>query len=90
MAQQLVNLTSIHEDMGFNPWPRSVGYGSSVAMSCGVSHRHDSDPMLLWHRRAATAPIGPLAWEPPYAAGAALKEKKTKKKKKKKTQIYVS
>ena len=23
----------------------------------------------------ATAPIGPLAWEPPYAAGAALKSK---------------
>ena len=26
----------------------------------------------------ATAPIGPLAWEPPYAAGAALKRKMTK------------
>ena len=26
---------------------------------------------------AATAPIGPLAWEPPYAVGAALE--KTKK-----------
>ena len=24
----------------------------------------------------ATAPIGPLAWEPPYAASAALKGKK--------------
>ena len=38
---------------------------------------------------AATAPIQPLAWEPPYAAGAAQeiatkrqKDKKTKKKKK--------
>ena len=31
---------------------------------------------------AATAPIRPLAWEPPHAAGAALE--KTKKKKKKK------
>ena len=29
----------------------------------------------------ATAPIRPLAWEPPYAAGAALKRQKTKKKK---------
>ena len=29
------------------------------------------DPALLWlwHRPAATAPIRPLAWEPPYAAG---------------------
>ena len=32
---------------------------------------------------AATALIWPLAWEPPYAAGAALKRKKDKKKKKK-------
>ena len=30
----------------------------------------------------ATAPIGPLTWEPPYATGAALeRQKKTKKKK---------
>ena len=30
----------------------------------------------------ATAPISPLAWEPPYAAGAALeKEKQTNKQK---------
>ena len=37
------------------------------------------DPALLWlwHRPVATAPIGPLAWEPSYAAGAALE--KTKK-----------
>ena len=32
----------------------------------------------------ATAPIGPLAWEPPYAAAAALEMAKDKKKKKKK------
>ena len=31
------------------------------------------DPALLWHSLAATAPIRPLAWEPPYATGAALK-----------------
>ena len=29
----------------------------------------------------ATAPIRPLAWEPPYAAGAALKGQKDKKNK---------
>ena len=46
-------------------------------MSCGVGHRHGSDPVLfwLWCRLVATAPIGPLAWEPPYALGAALKVK---------------
>ena len=40
------------------------------------------DPALLWLwcRLAATAPIGPLAWEPPHAMSAAPeKDKKTKK-----------
>ena len=47
-------------------------------MSCGVGHRHGSDPTLLWLwcRPAATAPNGPLAWEPLYATGAAVKSKK--------------
>ena len=40
--------------------------------------------LWLWHRLAATPPIGPLAWELPYAVGAALKEKKKKKKGKRK------
>ena len=50
-------------------------------MSCGVGHRHGSDPALpwLWHRPAATAPIGPLAWGPPYAVGVVLKNKKKRK-----------
>jgi len=50
-------------------------------VSCGVGRRHGSDPALLWlwHRPAAIAPIGPLAWEPPYAAGAALEKAKKKK-----------
>ena len=49
-------------------------------MSCGIGHRSGLDLALLWfwHRLAATAPIRPLAWEPLYAAGAALeKAKKT-------------
>ena len=51
-------------------------------MSCGVGHRHGSDLALLWlwHRPAAVAPIRPLAWEPPNAAGMALKRQKKKKK----------
>ena len=51
-------------------------------MSCGVGHRHGLDPTLLWlwRRPAATAQIGPLAWEPPYAAGTALAKAKRKKK----------
>ena len=35
-------------------------------------------------RPAATALIGPLAWEPPYATGVALKRQKTKNKTKQK------
>ena len=47
-------------------------------MSYGVGHRHSSGPMLLWlwRRPAAAALIRPLAWEPPYAAGAALEKEK--------------
>ena len=45
-------------------------------MSCGVGHRRISDPALLWLWLAAVALIGPLAWETPYATGAALKRPK--------------
>ena len=44
-------------------------------MSCG---RHGSDTTLLWLwcRPAAVTPIRSLAWEPPYATGAATKTTK--------------
>ena len=53
-------------------------------LSCGIDHRCDLDPVLLWlwYRVAAVDPIQPLAWEPPYATGVALKKQKKKKKKK--------
>ena len=52
-------------------------------MSCGVVCRHSLDPTLLWLwcRPAATAHIQPLAWEPSYAMGVALKRQKDQKKK---------
>ena len=40
--------------------------------------------LWLWCRLVATAPIGPLAWESPYATGAAQEMAKGQKKKKKK------
>ena len=59
-----------------------MGEGSGVAVSWGIGHRCGSDLALLWlwHRPAATAPIGPLTWEPPYAVGATLKRQRKKKK----------
>ena len=52
-------------------------------MNCGVGQRRSLDPVLLWLwcRLVATALIRPLAWEPPYAAGAALEKAKRQKKK---------
>ena len=52
-------------------------------MSCGVGHRCGSDLvwLWLWLWPAAATLIRSLAWEPPYAVGAALKGPKTKKKK---------
>ena len=58
------NLTSIHEERG-----------------CGVGHRRGSVLVLLWLwcRPVATDLIQPIAWEPPYAVGAALKRQKQTK-----------
>ena len=61
-----------------------MGEASGVAVSCGVVHRCGLDPalLLMWCIPAAVAPIGSLAWEPPYATGMALKKKKKERKKK--------
>ena len=46
-------------------------------MNSAVGRRHVSDLALLWLWlwTASVAPIRPLAWEPPYASGVAIKSK---------------
>ena len=44
----------------------------------GVGRTCDLNPVLLWLWPAATALIRPLAWEPPYTVGAALKSRRKK------------
>ena len=59
-----------------------MGQGSDVAKSCGVGCRGGSGRIWCCYGSgvglAATAPIQPLAWEPPYSTGEALKRQKRK------------
>ena len=66
------------------------GLRIGVAVSCGVGRRFGLDPALLWlwHSPASTALIRPLAWEPPYAAGAALEKAKQTNKQTPQVLIY--
>ena len=67
-----------------------MGWGSGIAVSCGVGRGGGRVPTMLWLccRPAAIAPIRPLAWEPPYAARAA-QEKAKRQKDQKKKKVYI-
>ena len=64
---------------------QSLALLSGLRIRCCVGYSCSVDLALLWLwcRPAAAAPIQPLAWEPPYASGMALKRQKKKKKKEK-------
>ena len=75
-----MNLANIQQDAGSISGLAQQVEGFHVAVSCGVGRRLGSDPGLLWLwcRPAAAAQIQPLAWDPPYAAGTAIKSNKNK------------
>ena len=56
-----------------NPTRNREVAGLIPGLLCGLRIQHCHE---LWWRPAAVAPIRPLAWEPPYIMGAAVKKKK--------------
>ena len=68
------------EDEGSIPglvqWVKDLELPQAATHS--IDHRWVLDLVCLWHRLAAAAPVGPLAWELPCAADMAIKRGKKK------------
>ena len=71
-----MNPTGNHDVVGLIPG--LAQWGKNLVLLCAVVWV--ADAAWLWRRPAAVAPVGPLAWEPPYAVGAAIKRQKRKRK----------
>ena len=80
MAQWLMNPSSIHEVTGLIPGLTQCWIWCCCELWCRSQTWLQSGVAVA----VATAPIRPLAWEPPYAVNVALKKIKRPKKKKKK------
>ena len=72
-----MNLTSIHGNTGLNPelaqWVKNL-----ALLWCMLQTQFGSGVAVSVAQAKATALIQPISWEPPYAAGAALKRQKIK------------
>ena len=68
LRTQLVSMSMQIQSLALPSWVR-------IRELSGVGCWCSSDLALLWlrYRPVATALIRPLAWEPPYAVGTALK-----------------
>ena len=79
----VMSLTCIYKDEGSIPGITQWVKDPVLPMSCDVGCRQGSDLVLLWlwHGPEPIALFWFLAWELPYAAGAALKRKKKERRK---------